>query len=240
MAVLVQHYGQRLHRESLSEKSNTVYTYIPQKGSPTPTATKQLRSGVREGQERTPPGGAAPRARGARTGHQDSSPRRTIAPEWPAPPPDPARQLQRPGGKRLRRVPARTVGAHGLCRRLFAWRLRASGPVTRVPLRAARAPGGPSAGGPWAAPGERQQRNCKKVPVGGEVEGMNILGLVVFAVIFGVALWKLGPERALPICFFSSFSDAPCCWSPGSCDSEQNDASQLSQVCTFLTQPQTA
>ncbi|KAI4582352.1 hypothetical protein MJG53_008903 [Ovis ammon polii x Ovis aries] len=84
MAVLVQHYGQRLHRESLSEKSNTVYTYIP-------------------------------------------------------------------------------------------------------------------------------------VPVGGEVEGMNILGLVVFAIIFGVALWKLGPERALPICFFSSFSDAPCCWSPGSC-----------------------
>uniref|UniRef100_A0A8C2RDX6 Amino acid transporter n=1 Tax=Capra hircus TaxID=9925 RepID=A0A8C2RDX6_CAPHI len=46
-----------------------------------------------------------------------------------------------------------------------------------------------------------------KVPVGGEVEGMNILGLVVFAIIFGVALWKLGPERALPICFFSSFSD---------------------------------
>lgn len=73
-----------------------------QKGSPTPAATKQLRSGVREGQERTPPGGAAPRARGARTGHQDSSPRRTIAPEWPAPRPDPARQLQRPGGKRLR------------------------------------------------------------------------------------------------------------------------------------------
>ncbi|KAI4567326.1 hypothetical protein MJT46_008539 [Ovis ammon polii x Ovis aries] len=87
MAVLVQHYGQRLHRESLSEKSNTVYTYIP-------------------------------------------------------------------------------------------------------------------------------------VPVGGEVEGMNILGLVVFAIIFGVALWKLGPERALPICFFSSFSDAPCCWSPGSCDKD--------------------
>ena len=59
--------------------------------------------------------------------------------------------------------------------------------------------------------------SCPKVPVGGEVEGMNILGLVVFAIIFGVALWKLGPERALPICFFSSFSDAPCCWSPGSC-----------------------
>ena len=51
-----------------------------QKGSPTPAATKQLRSGVREGQERTPPGGAAPRARGAQTGRQDSSPRRTIAP----------------------------------------------------------------------------------------------------------------------------------------------------------------
>ncbi|XP_060275164.1 uncharacterized protein LOC132660185 [Ovis aries] len=62
-----------------------------------------------------------------------------------------------------------------------------------------------------------ESTNPLEVPVGGEVEGMNILGLVVFAVIFGVALWKLGPERALPICFFSSFSDAPCCWSPGSC-----------------------
>lgn len=69
-----------------------------QKGSPTPAATKQLRSGVREGQERTPPGGAAPRARGARTRRQDSSPRRTIAPEWPAPPtPTPTRPASSSG-----------------------------------------------------------------------------------------------------------------------------------------------
>ena len=59
--------------------------------------------------------------------------------------------------------------------------------------------------------------SCPQVPVGGEVEGVNIPGLVVFAIIFGVALQKLGPERALLICFFSSFSDAPWCWSPGSC-----------------------
>ncbi|KAF5918481.1 neutral amino acid transporter B(0) [Diceros bicornis minor] len=47
-----------------------------------------------------------------------------------------------------------------------------------------------------------------KVPVGGEVEGMNILGLVVFAIIFGVALRKLGPEGELLIRFFNSFNDA--------------------------------
>uniref|UniRef100_A0A4X1W1I4 Amino acid transporter n=2 Tax=Sus scrofa TaxID=9823 RepID=A0A4X1W1I4_PIG len=47
-----------------------------------------------------------------------------------------------------------------------------------------------------------------KVPVGAEVEGMNILGLVVFAIIFGVALRKLGPEGELLIRFFNSFNDA--------------------------------
>ncbi|KAG5200934.1 hypothetical protein R6Z07F_013466 [Ovis aries] len=47
-----------------------------------------------------------------------------------------------------------------------------------------------------------------KVPTGGEVEGMNILGLVVFAIIFGVALRKLGPEGELLIRFFNSFNDA--------------------------------
>lgn len=50
--------------------------------------------------------------------------------------------------------------------------------------------------------------SCPKVPTGGEVEGMNILGLVVFAVIFGVALRKLGPEGELLIRFFNSFNDA--------------------------------
>lgn len=42
-----------------------------------------------------------------------------------------------------------------------------------------------------------------KVPVGAEVEGMNILGLVVFAIIFGVALRKLGPEGELLIRFLT-------------------------------------
>lgn len=50
--------------------------------------------------------------------------------------------------------------------------------------------------------------SCPKVPVGAEVEGMNILGLVVFAIIFGVALRKLGPEGELLIRFFNSFNDA--------------------------------
>lgn len=47
-----------------------------------------------------------------------------------------------------------------------------------------------------------------KVPDGKEVEGMNILGLVVFAIVFGGALRKLGPEGELLIRFFNSFNDA--------------------------------
>ncbi|XP_063109011.1 neutral amino acid transporter B(0) isoform X1 [Cavia porcellus] len=47
-----------------------------------------------------------------------------------------------------------------------------------------------------------------KVPLGMEVDGMNILGLVVFAIVFGVALRKLGPEGELLIQFFNSFNDA--------------------------------
>uniref|UniRef100_UPI00315B401A Neutral amino acid transporter B(0) n=1 Tax=Homo sapiens TaxID=9606 RepID=UPI00315B401A len=47
-----------------------------------------------------------------------------------------------------------------------------------------------------------------KVPVGQEVEGMNILGLVVFAIVFGVALRKLGPEGEELIRFFNSFNEA--------------------------------
>lgn len=46
------------------------------------------------------------------------------------------------------------------------------------------------------------------MPVGDEVDSMNILGLVVFAIIFGVALQKLGPEGELLIRFFNSFNDA--------------------------------
>ncbi|KFO26277.1 Neutral amino acid transporter B(0), partial [Fukomys damarensis] len=50
--------------------------------------------------------------------------------------------------------------------------------------------------------------NHTKVKVGKEEDGMNILGLVVFAIIFGVALRKLGPEGELLINFFNSFNDA--------------------------------
>uniref|UniRef100_A0A8C5QXC2 Amino acid transporter n=1 Tax=Leptobrachium leishanense TaxID=445787 RepID=A0A8C5QXC2_9ANUR len=47
-----------------------------------------------------------------------------------------------------------------------------------------------------------------KVPYGQEVEGMNILGLVVFAIVFGVALRKLGEEGEILIRFFNSFNEA--------------------------------
>ncbi|XP_041035119.1 neutral amino acid transporter B(0) [Carcharodon carcharias] len=47
-----------------------------------------------------------------------------------------------------------------------------------------------------------------KIPVGGNVDGMNILGLVVFAIVFGIALRKLGPEGDNLIRFFSSFNEA--------------------------------
>ncbi|XP_070620587.1 neutral amino acid transporter B(0) [Erythrolamprus reginae] len=47
-----------------------------------------------------------------------------------------------------------------------------------------------------------------KTPVGEEVEGMNILGLVVFAIVFGIALRKLGPEGENLIKFFNSFNEA--------------------------------
>nr|AAM94351.1 Na+-dependent amino acid transporter ASCT2 [Rattus norvegicus] len=53
-----------------------------------------------------------------------------------------------------------------------------------------------------------RETNATLVQVGGEVEGMNILGLVVFAIVFGVALRKLGPEGELLIRFFNSFNDA--------------------------------
>uniref|UniRef100_K7FG94 Amino acid transporter n=1 Tax=Pelodiscus sinensis TaxID=13735 RepID=K7FG94_PELSI len=48
----------------------------------------------------------------------------------------------------------------------------------------------------------------EKVPWGDEVEGMNILGLVVFAIVFGIALRKLGPEGENLIKFFNSFNEA--------------------------------
>ncbi|XP_040207178.1 neutral amino acid transporter A [Rana temporaria] len=48
----------------------------------------------------------------------------------------------------------------------------------------------------------------ERVPVGTEVEGMNILGLVLFALVLGVALKKLGPEGEELIRFFNAFNEA--------------------------------
>ncbi|KAM9359709.1 neutral amino acid transporter B(0) isoform 1-T1 [Symphorus nematophorus] len=48
----------------------------------------------------------------------------------------------------------------------------------------------------------------EKVPFGTDQDGMNILGLVVFAIVFGVALRKLGEEGELLIKFFNSFNEA--------------------------------
>ncbi|XP_062408474.1 neutral amino acid transporter B(0)-like [Sardina pilchardus] len=47
-----------------------------------------------------------------------------------------------------------------------------------------------------------------KIPYGKEVDGMNILGLVVFAIVFGIALRKLGEEGEILIKFFNSFNEA--------------------------------
>lgn len=48
----------------------------------------------------------------------------------------------------------------------------------------------------------------EKIPVVTEVKGMNILGLVLFALVLGVALKKLGPEGEELIRFFNSFNEA--------------------------------
>lgn len=50
--------------------------------------------------------------------------------------------------------------------------------------------------------------SLEKVPVGENVDGMNILGLIVFAMVFGVALRKLGEEGEILIKFFNSFNEA--------------------------------
>uniref|UniRef100_A0A3P8VHW4 Amino acid transporter n=1 Tax=Cynoglossus semilaevis TaxID=244447 RepID=A0A3P8VHW4_CYNSE len=46
------------------------------------------------------------------------------------------------------------------------------------------------------------------VPIGTDQHGMNILGLVVFAIVFGIALRKLGEEGEILIKFFNSFNEA--------------------------------
>uniref|UniRef100_W5LDR0 Amino acid transporter n=1 Tax=Astyanax mexicanus TaxID=7994 RepID=W5LDR0_ASTMX len=48
----------------------------------------------------------------------------------------------------------------------------------------------------------------QSVPSGKDVDGMNILGLIVFAMAFGVALRKLGEEGEILMKFFNSFNEA--------------------------------
>uniref|UniRef100_A0A3Q4GFC1 Amino acid transporter n=1 Tax=Neolamprologus brichardi TaxID=32507 RepID=A0A3Q4GFC1_NEOBR len=48
----------------------------------------------------------------------------------------------------------------------------------------------------------------QSVPFGTDQDGMNILGLVVFAIVFGVALRKLGEEGEILIKFFNAFNEA--------------------------------
>ncbi|XP_067277888.1 neutral amino acid transporter A [Pseudorasbora parva] len=50
--------------------------------------------------------------------------------------------------------------------------------------------------------------NYQKVPYGTDADGMNILGLVLFAMIFGVALRKLGTEGEELIRVFNAFNEA--------------------------------
>uniref|UniRef100_A0A672MUJ2 Amino acid transporter n=1 Tax=Sinocyclocheilus grahami TaxID=75366 RepID=A0A672MUJ2_SINGR len=50
--------------------------------------------------------------------------------------------------------------------------------------------------------------NYQKVPYGADADGMNILGLVLFAMVFGVALRKLGAEGEELIRFFNAFNEA--------------------------------
>nr|XP_028577861.1 neutral amino acid transporter A [Podarcis muralis] len=50
--------------------------------------------------------------------------------------------------------------------------------------------------------------SIEKFPVGTDIEGMNILGLVLFSLVLGVALKKLGTEGEELIRFFNSFNEA--------------------------------
>ncbi|XP_061575366.1 neutral amino acid transporter B(0) [Cololabis saira] len=58
------------------------------------------------------------------------------------------------------------------------------------------------------ATGGNMNISGEKVPVGMNQDGMNILGLVVFAIVFGIALRKLGEEGEILIKFFNSFNEA--------------------------------
>ncbi|XP_054650179.1 neutral amino acid transporter B(0) [Dunckerocampus dactyliophorus] len=55
---------------------------------------------------------------------------------------------------------------------------------------------------------QRLNISTEKLPIATDQDGMNILGLVVFAIVFGVALRKLGQEGEILIKFFNSFNEA--------------------------------
>ncbi|KAK2881384.1 hypothetical protein Q8A67_018652 [Cirrhinus molitorella] len=60
----------------------------------------------------------------------------------------------------------------------------------------------------WIKNDTNSTLGLEKVPIGKDVDGMNILGLIVFAMVFGVALRKLGEEGEILIKFFNSFNEA--------------------------------
>lgn len=60
----------------------------------------------------------------------------------------------------------------------------------------------------FARPNCRERLLVSKVPIPTDQDGMNILGLVVFAIVFGIALRKLGEEGEILIKFFNSFNEA--------------------------------
>uniref|UniRef100_A0A8C8YCE6 Amino acid transporter n=1 Tax=Prolemur simus TaxID=1328070 RepID=A0A8C8YCE6_PROSS len=62
--------------------------------------------------------------------------------------------------------------------------------------------------GPPPVPKETVDSFLDLVPISTEIEGMNILGLVLFALVLGVALKKLGSEGEDLIRFFNAFNEA--------------------------------
>uniref|UniRef100_A0A452RHP6 Amino acid transporter n=1 Tax=Ursus americanus TaxID=9643 RepID=A0A452RHP6_URSAM len=62
--------------------------------------------------------------------------------------------------------------------------------------------------GPPPVPKETVDSFLDLIPIGTEIEGMNILGLVLFALVLGVALKKLGSEGEELIRFFNAFNEA--------------------------------
>lgn len=60
----------------------------------------------------------------------------------------------------------------------------------------------------FARPNCHEPLLVSKVPIPTDQDGMNILGLVVFAIVFGIALRKLGEEGEILIKFFNSFNEA--------------------------------